>query len=122
MVEYLLKTNRGAQVARTLEAADTELHTPALCDVEFAAGLRRALLLGTLSGSRAGDAIQDYLDLSLTRHGHQALLARMLELRPNFSAYDATYVALAEQLGAKLLTMDTRLAKAARRQAGLQVL
>jgi len=46
----------------------------------------------------------------------------MFDLRANFSAYDATYVALAEQLGAELLTTDDRLARAAREQTGIPVI
>lgn len=95
---------------------------PALCDVEVGAGLRRALLGRTLSEGRAEDALVDYLDLPLTRHGHQGLLMRMLELRNNFSAYDATYVALAERLGGELLTSDGRLARALRTLTQLNVL
>jgi predicted nucleic acid-binding protein len=68
---------------------------------------------------RAADAIEDYLDLPLFRHGHQALLGRVLQLRSNFSAYDAAYVALAEQLGGELLTVDDRLARAVRTQLHL---
>jgi predicted nucleic acid-binding protein len=40
------------------------------------------------------------------------LLPRVWELRDNLSAYDATYVALAEALGCPLLTGDARLAAA----------
>ena len=36
----------------------------------------------------------------------------MWELRGNLTAYDAAYVALAELLGAPLVTLDTRLARA----------
>lgn len=86
---------------------------PALCDVEVAAAMRRAALHGLLSAQRMTEAIDDYLDLPLTRHGHQNLLTRILELKGNFSAYDATYVALAERLGARLLTGDRHLARAA---------
>jgi predicted nucleic acid-binding protein len=78
------------------------------------AGLRRALLRRNLSEQRAAMAIEDYLDLPLTRHGHQPLLGRILDLRMNFSVYDATYVALAEQLGSRLLTADRGLTRAAR--------
>ena len=60
---------------------------------------------------RAQEALQDYLDLPLTRHGHLGLIRRCLELRTSFSAYDATYVALAEGLGADLITADRRLAR-----------
>ncbi len=59
-------------------------------------------------------AIEDYLDLPITRHGHQWLMGRILSLRENLSAYDATYVALAEELGGTLLTADESLARAAR--------
>lgn len=61
----------------------------------------------------------DYLDLPLSRHGHQHLLARILNLRANFSAYDATYIALAERLGATLVTGDQRLARAAESHLGV---
>lgn len=89
-----------------------DLHVPALCDVEVAAGVRRGLTRGILSAERSVAAIDDYLDLPLTRHGHQALLGRILSLRANFSPYDAAYVALAERLGGALLTGDQRLARA----------
>jgi len=70
---------------------------------------------------RARDALEDYLDLPLARHGHQALLGRVLQLRSNFSAYDAAYVALAEQLKGVLLTADDGLAKAVRTQLALEL-
>ena len=46
------------------------------------------------------------------RHGHESLLPRTIELAENFTAYDASYVALAERLGARLITSDKRLARA----------
>ena len=52
--------------------------------------------------------------LALVRHRHAALRRRAWELRDHCSAYDTCYVALAELLGAGLLTTDTRLAAAAR--------
>jgi predicted nucleic acid-binding protein len=98
-----------------------DLHVPALCDVEVVAGLRRALLAGALSPRRAEEAVGDYLDLPLTRHGHQRLLDRILGLRANFSAYDSTYVALAEQLDGELCTSGERLARAVRTHTRIAV-
>jgi predicted nucleic acid-binding protein len=95
---------------------------PALCDVEVAAGLRQAVLSDLLSLERAAEALGHYLLLPLTRHGHQALLPRMLDLRSNFSAYDACYVALAEVIGADLLTADERLSRAVRTHTAVVVL
>src|SRR6266545_6762356 len=43
-------------------------------------------------------------------YGHLALLDRIWRLRANLTAYDASYVALAELLGLDLLTVDRRLA------------
>lgn len=99
---------------QVLEADDVDLHCPALCDVEVVAALRRALLMDRIDELRASLALQDHLDLPLTHHAHESLLARALRLRDNFSAYDAIHVALAEQLAAQLLTADDRLATAVR--------
>lgn len=49
-------------------------------------------------------------------------LPRVLGLRANFSADDACYVALAELLGAELLTADERLSRAVRTHTNVSVL
>lgn len=67
----------------------------------------------TVATAAAG--CSDYADLPLTRHAHLPLIGRILELRNNFSAYDAAYVALAELLDVPFLTADERLARAVRR-------
>jgi predicted nucleic acid-binding protein len=90
--------------------------------VEVAAGLRRAHLRGRLSDSRLVAALDDYIDLPLTRHGHRALLTHMLALWANFSAYDATYVALAEHLAGDVLTADERLRRAISSHTPVRVL
>jgi predicted nucleic acid-binding protein len=109
-------------VAEILRSPDVDLHVPALCDVEVAAGLRRALLRGALSADRADEAVRDYLDLPVDRHSHRGLVTRILELRANLSAYDATYVALAERLAGRLVTADRRLARAVRDHTEVPVL
>jgi predicted nucleic acid-binding protein len=120
MVEWLLRTPRGTTFGPPLRAS--ELHVPALCDVEVAAALRRALLARRLVPSRAEEALSDYRDLPLARHGHLALLPAMVAMRENFSSYDACYVALAERLDASLLTGDAGLARAVARHSSIALI
>lgn len=120
-MEYLLRTEHFEWVENTIVNPDHDLHVPALCDVEVTSALHQALQAGALDERRAEEAIEDHLDLPLTRHGHRSLIVRMLDLRDNFSAYDATYVALAELLGGDLLTGDVHLARAVRTHAGITV-
>lgn len=111
-VEYLLQTDAAQQYRDTIESETTDLHVPALCDVELISGLRRCIREEDLTISRAEQALEHYLDLPIERHGHTALLERMLELRDNFSAYDAAYAILAESLPAALVTADAPFARA----------
>lgn len=106
----------------TLTDPGTDLHVPSLCDVEVAAALRRLELSGVASASRMQEALQDYRDFPLTRHGHAPLLERIYALRHNVSSYDAAYVALAEDLDAPLLTADRRLDRAARVHTGVELI
>ena len=121
MIEYLLRTETAASL-RVIRDPGVDLHVPALCDVEVVAAIRRALLRGLIDLSRATEALDDYLDLPLGRHDHQVLLPRILELRANFGAYDACYIALAERVGAELLTADRGLARATSEHTNLTVL
>lgn len=121
LAEYLLRTSRAPSVEAVLRAPEVYLSVPALCDVEISSVLRRALLDGRLSEERAAEAVADYRDLPLTRHGHQLLMDRILALRDNVTAYDATYVALAERLNARFLTGDRALARAVEGLAGVAI-
>ena len=113
LVEYLLGTGMGRWASATITRDHADLRIPALCDVEVCSAFRSVLLRGSMPAERAREAIQDYLDLPLTRHGHTILLTRIMALHDSVSAYDATYLALAEERGAPLLSADLRLVKAA---------
>ncbi|HEX5927569.1 MAG TPA: type II toxin-antitoxin system VapC family toxin [Baekduia sp.] len=93
-------------------AHDSDLHAPHLIDTEVLHALRRMTIAQTISDERAADARSDYAELTLFRYSHQPFSDRVWELRHNLTAYDATFVALAEALGAPLLTCDARLAAA----------
>lgn len=122
IVEYLLQTPRAGGIRAVVREEQDSLHIPALCDVEVAAVLRRLLLREALAEDRARTALDHYLALPLERYGHRLLLARALQLRENFSTYDAVYVALAERLQGSLVTGDHRLAQAVNRYAGIDAL
>jgi predicted nucleic acid-binding protein len=77
LVEYLLGPEKAGGIAETVESPEADVHVPALCDVEVAAALRRALRLGLLSEGRAREALSDYADLPLSRHGHLGILDRL---------------------------------------------
>lgn len=88
------------------------LSAPELVDVETVAVLRKRWFAGTLSDGRFAAAVDDLMDLDVDRYPALPLLRRAYELRANVSAYDATYVALAEGLACALVTADARLAHA----------
>ncbi len=98
--------------ARNRLANAGPLASPDLIDVETVAVLRKRWIAGDLNDQRFSDAIEDLEDLDLTRYPMLPLMRRAFELRANVTAYDATYVALAERLDCTLLTADRRLATA----------
>ncbi len=88
------------------------LAAPELIDLEVSAVLRRLFLRGRLPARRGELAMSDLVALPLHRVSHRVLLPRCWSLRANLTIYGASYVALAEQLGAVLVTADERLSKA----------
>lgn len=117
ILELILNRAPAATLRRRLLGSVETLHAPHLLDAEVLQVLRRYLLAGEIDDVRAQEALADFLNLSIHRYPHQGLIARAWQLRSNFTAYDAMYVALAEALDATLITSDERLAQACRRLA-----
>lgn len=111
-IEILLRTSDGVALGDRLLRERRPYHVPHVFDLEVAHALRRAVRANLLSPRGGGDALGLLGALPLARHSHVRLLDRIWELRDNVTAYDASYVALAEALGATLLTRDARLAAA----------
>jgi predicted nucleic acid-binding protein len=89
-----------------------ELSVPDLADVAVVAVLRRRWLAKTMTARRFAVAVDDLAALPADRYPVLPFMPRAYELRANVTPYDATYVALAEQLGCALITGDRRLARA----------
>lgn len=111
VVRGLASSEQSVELIDTL-LGDEDLHAPHLVDVEVTHALRRLVAIGALGADRAADARLDLDALPITRYPHPPLLDRAWQLRENLSVSDAVYVALAELLGAPLLTCDAHIASA----------
>ncbi len=85
---------------------------PDLLRVEVMSVVRRHLSAGRLTKKQASAAVEDLLDIPMSVFATAPLLRRVWELRDNLTAYDASYVALAEAIDRPLVTADHRLANA----------
>ena len=121
VVDWLLQTPEGKRINHRIIAGRETLHTTHLLDVEFAHVLRRLVREKMLTASRAEEAIEDLRAVRMARYAPSLLLTRIWQLRGNLTAYDAAYVALAEALGAPLITRDRRLAAAPGHKAAVEV-
>lgn len=113
VVNALLDSGRDGALAREVLMATEERHGPHLLDVEVTSALRRWVNAGRLTPQEATAAIADLRDLDVVRHGHAMLLEQAITLPDSVSTYDAMYVALADLLGAELVTADRPLSTGA---------
>ena len=98
VVDYLLDDGVANEV-EALMVAEGELVAPHLLVFEVLAVLRRQATRGRLSPTRARTAVEHLGDLSLELMPSLAQRERAWELRHNFSAADAIFIALAELTG-----------------------
>ena len=125
LTELILGRPAGTIVGEHLVHHRIAVHAPHLVDIEVLSALRRLVASGETTAERAGMAITDLQDLPIERYAHDILVARIWQLRENFSAYDASYVALAEGVGDEpvpLLTADGTLARAIEERTDVPVL
>jgi predicted nucleic acid-binding protein len=121
-VDLLLQIQPNASVvSEKLGKTGETLHVPHIFDAEVVQALRRYSLRKELSAARARQALDDLEALRLFKYPYMPLLPRVWQLRAHFTAFDAAYVALAELLGAPLVTSDRRLGRAGGHRATVEV-
>jgi predicted nucleic acid-binding protein len=84
---------------------------PHLLDVEVTSALRHLVVGQRVDSHRCEQILTALTMLPAERYPHTFLLGRMWELRHNFTAYDATYIALTEATNSYLYTTDKKLCK-----------
>ena len=115
-------TDAGADGAWASTAlGDGDLAAPEILGAEVTNALRRAERLGLVDPTTATLAFRDLCDLPVRHFPFAPFALRVWDLRANFSAYDAWYVALAEELDCPLATLDERMARAVAQQTDIDV-
>lgn len=97
--------------ARRLLAVESG-HAPHLVDAEVVSVLHRLAAAGLLASEEERRALDVWRRLGLSRYAASLLLELVWELRAAVTAYDAMYVAPAENLDCPLVTADARLSGA----------
>ena len=108
-VDIVLNTRRGQALARLLPVG-VEPWVPEHFTVEVLGGVRRRLLVErVITEDQANEARKRLRRWPLRQASVPPLADAAWKFRHNISMADAVYVALAEHLGAPLLTDDHRL-------------
>jgi predicted nucleic acid-binding protein len=118
VVDFLVG-EEAAEAVGTLFAQERTLAAPDVLVFEVLAVFRRHVRRGSIAPERGMGAVEDLGDLAVEIFPSLALRERAWELRDNFTAADALFVALAERLGEPIATKDRGLASAAREHAGI---
>ncbi len=111
VIQMLVADDAGRGLAARFAGIDAAA-APHFLDLEVANVFRRLVREAVLTDRRGLEALGDLASMRIARHAHEILLPRIWALRDALTAYDASYVALAEMLNADLWTRDRRLARA----------
>jgi len=99
---------RRAAVAARLSAGDVA-YAPGHFDMEVLSALRRVVRRSPHLAVGAPELLRDFYRLPIRRERlSEQAVQRVWRLRENMTSYDAGYVALAEELGASLVTCDAK--------------
>jgi len=109
VVELLTNGQLAESIRNDLARRDESFLVPHLIDVEVVSAIRRLLAGRRIDAHRSAQFLAGLASLPAERYAHTPLLGRIWELRHNFTAYDAAYIALAEATDSVLYTCDEKL-------------
>jgi predicted nucleic acid-binding protein len=111
VVELLTNGALADSLRRHLVGCSDSLIVPHLLDVEAVSALRNLVAGRRIDAHRGEQLLAALAALPAVRCPHSPLLGRIWELRHNFTAYDAAYIALAEATNSVLYTSDEKMSK-----------
>jgi predicted nucleic acid-binding protein len=109
VVEILNNGAMADSIRNELARRDESFIAPHLIDVEVVSAIRRLVVGQRIDAHRSGQFLAGLAALPAERYAHTPLIGRVWELRHNFTAYDAMYIALAEATDSVLYTCDEKL-------------
>lgn len=111
VVELLTNGPMADALRRDLALRSDSFAVPHLLDVEVVSAFRNLAAGHRIDSHRSEQFLRAVADFPAERYPHTPLLGRVWELRHNFTAYDAVYIALAEETDSVLYTMDAKLCR-----------
>ena len=109
VVELLTNGLLADSIKRDLAGRAEPSIVPHLLDIEVVSAFRRITMGQRIDSHRTQQLLEGLASLPAQRYAHTPLLGRIWELRNNFTAYDAAYIALAEETNSTLYTCDEKL-------------
>ena len=109
VVELLANGPLAGAIREELDGRNESFLVPYLIDIEVLSALRRLVAGRRIDAHRSEEFLEGLATLPVERCAHTPLIGRIWELRHNFTAYDAAYIALAEATGSVLFTCDEKL-------------
>jgi len=109
VVELLTNGTMADAIRKELAGCDDSFLVPHLIDIEVVSALRRLAGGKQIDAHRSAEFLAGLAALPAERYAHTPLIGRIWELRHSFTAYDATYIALAEATDSVLYTCDEKL-------------